>query len=230
MSARYPGQAPNLPAYRHQPVTGCLPGAPINQPDLRPWGRNPYYDQYAGARGSTFAGLGSNNDMNIQNENSEPIKDYANELDTLQVADDVQGNGMFDPFGSHGNINPDVGVFQDHLGIPGYLERERFYAPSEVTDGTTGQPVMYVPGGAVAIDQAQRQAFLNRNLWTLPPGVNPWEPNSLVQRETVEPNEETWAIGETPSNTGKAAKIFIISTIAGLSIGMVLALVMPRKA
>ncbi len=215
-----------LPASEHQRFTGCLPPPPINQPDLRPWQLNPFYDQYAGARGGHTAGIGAI-DMN---QNAEPIKDYANELAVLQAADDVQGNGLFDPFGSHGNIHPDAGVFADHESLPGYLARERFYAPSEVTDGTTGEQVMYVPGGAVAIDQAQAQAFKDRNLWTLPPGVNPWAPNPLQQREIVEPQDETWAIGETDSQVASASKVFIISAIAGLSIGMVLAILIPKKA
>lgn len=125
--------------------------------------------------------------MKFDRHNAEGIEDYPNELAILAEADDVVGNGVFDPHGSHGNVHPDQGIFQDHQSIPGYMERDKFYTPSEVVDVTTGKPVMYVPGGAVAIDYAQKQAFENRLLWSLPPGVNPWRPNPVSTESTVTP-------------------------------------------
>jgi hypothetical protein len=167
--------------------------------------------------------------------NAEPIRDYANELDVLQEADDVQGNGLFDPPGSHGNIHPDEGIFADNMSIPGYMARDRFYTPSEVRDATTDQPVMYVPGGAVAIDEAQRQAFYDKAMWELPPGVNPWPMQSPEAQSTVVPTDASWPVGQaetTPSGEREPAsvgKMFVISAVAGLSLGMLLAIAIPSK-
>lgn len=160
----------------------------------------------------------------------EGIKDYPNELDVLQVADDVVGNGMFDPPGSHGNVHADYGVFSDHESLPGYVARDKFYAPSEVIDATTGQQVMYVPSGAVAIDDAQRKAFEDRLLWELPPGVNPYAPIRVRRTSTVTPTQGAWPIGQVdsdaePSEKGSPLNMFLIAGVAGLSIGLLAALV-----
>ena len=227
MSARATSLRPPYPVIRSERFSGNLPAPPINTPDLRPWGLNPAYTQYAGARGRHLSGV----DMT----NAEPIKDYANELDVLQHADDVQGNGVFDPPGSHGNVHPDEGIFADNLSLPGYVARDRFYTPSEVRDATTDQPVMYVPGGAVAIDDAQRQAFYDKAMWELPPGVNPWPMQSPEAQSTVIPSEATWPVGQAETTPGgerepaSVGKMFVISAVAGLSLGMLLAIVIPAK-
>jgi hypothetical protein len=165
-------------------------------------------------------------------QNAEPVKDYANELDILQQADDVVGNGIFDPHGSHGNIHPDQGVFADHQSLPGYVDREQFYAPSEVQDATTDAQVMYVPGGAVGIDEAQKHAYQDRLLWSLPPGINPLAMTEAPYTEQVVPNEASWAVGQAAvdqSSSSNLTKYFVITAIAGLSVGMFLALVTSKK-
>lgn len=174
--------------------------------------------------------------MNIDDVNAEGIQDYPNELDILQAADDVVGNGVFDPNGSHGNVHPDYGVFQDHLSLPGYVDRDQFYAPSEVVDATTGRQVMYVPGGAVAIDEAQKRAFEDRALWELPPGVNPWKPESAPFESTVIPQDASWAIsgiGEDPEpeppQTGLGEKgIYFAAGIVGIAVGIFVATVTQK--
>jgi len=171
MSNRFTSLRPPYPVYDSTPIFGGdLPTIDDDgPPDMRPSALNPYYDQYIGARGRNIAGLGGN-----MMSADVGIKDYPNELDSLAESDDVQGNGVFDPHLTHGNIHPDYGVFSDHENIPGYLVREQFYEPSEVIDGTTGNAVMFVPGGAVAIDQAQADTIRERQLlWELPPGVSP---------------------------------------------------------
>jgi hypothetical protein len=180
---------------------------------------------------------GLNGDEVQMQSADEGIKDYPNELDVLQVADDVVGNGMFDPAGSHGNVHPDYGVFADHESLPGYVARDQFYAPSEVIDATTNSPVMYVPSGAVAIDDAQRQAFNDRLLWQLPPGVNPHAPRDVPRRSTVTPHEPAWPVGqdtgplpsESQDESGSPLNMFLMAGIAGLSIGLVAALVTGKK-
>jgi hypothetical protein len=166
-------------------------------------------------------------------DSADGIKDYANELDLLQLSDDVDGNGLFDPPGSAGNVHPDYGVFADHVSIPGYIQRDHFYAPSEVIDATTGRPVMYVPAGAVAIDQAQKQAFNNRLLWELPPGVNPWQPIDVDAQSMVTPKGEAWPIGqdaEPVKEPAPAMNLFVVAAIAGVALGIFGAVVWPKKA
>lgn len=166
------------------------------------------------------------------------IKDYPNELNVLSIADDVQGNGVFDPPGSQGNIHPDQGVFADHLTLPGFLVRDKFYEPSQVIDGTTGEPVMYVPAGAVAIDQAQLDAIRERQLlWELPPGVSP-------QPVTVPDFADTWIPQEygfpvsglgaemVPTTEPVKSKVplFASFAIVGIAVGIFAAtLVKPKR-
>lgn len=218
---------PPYPAHENIPVQGCLPPAPIRSYDFLPSHANPAYDQYSGARRRHLAGLSG-----VDMQNAEPVKDYANELDILQQADDVVGNGIFDPHGSHSNVHPDQGVFADHQSLPGYVDREQFYMPSEVEDATTDAQVMYVPGGAVGIDEAQKQAYQNRLLWSLPPGINPLAMQEAPYTEQVVPNEASWAVGQTAADqtsTSNLTKYFVITAVAGLSIGMFLALVTGKK-
>ncbi len=234
MSNRYASRRPPYPQYASQPMFGGdLPTIDeIGPPDMRASGLNPYYDLNSGAHGRNFAGLGGNMqsaDVGIQN--------YPNELDLLAAADDVQGNGVFDPAGTQGNIHPDYGVFADHENLPGYLVRDQMYQPSQVIDGTTGEPVLYVPGGAVAIDQSQFDTVRERQLlWELPPGVSPQPTREPHDGESWIPHEASWAVnglgdeaavapsGGTSSRTGLIAGFAIV----GLSIGILAATLMKK--
>lgn len=184
---------PPYPVYASQPMFGgSLPTIDeIGPPDTRPSALNPFYDLYRGAHGRNFSGLGGTTTMS-----SDPgIRDYPNELNLLAEMDDVQGNGVFDPHGSHGNIHPDEGVFADHQNLPGYLVRDQYYAPSQVIDGTTGEPVMFVPGGAVAIDQSQLDTYRERQLlWELQPGLSPEPVTSPDGGDTWIPAEYSWPV------------------------------------
>lgn len=224
---RYRSIRPRYPVYANTRYDGDLPPpSALGPPDMRPSGSNPAYSVYAGAYGRNLAGL---NGVQM-NSADEGIKDYPNELDALQVADDVNGNGMFDPAGSHGNVHPDYGVFADHESLPGYVARDKFYTPSEVTDATTGQQIMYVPAGAVSIDHAQMQAFNNRLLWDLPPGVNPYAPSDVPSMSMVTPWEAATPIGQSPDHEpASPTKMFLVAGIAGLSIGLFAALMMKKK-
>jgi hypothetical protein len=222
---------PPYPVYASQPMFGGdLPSIDeIGPPDMRPSGMNPSYDMYRGARGRNIAGLGDNGmtaDIGI--------KDYANELNTLAAADDVQGNGVFDPHGTQGNIHPDYGVFADHASMPGYLVNSIDYQPSEVIDATTGQPVMYVPGGAVAIDQSQLDTVRERQLlWELPPGVSPQNVTHPDPGGTWIPNEEAWPVNglgaDAPAtDSGSKFGIFAGFAIVGVAVGIVAATLMKK--
>ncbi len=231
MSARYGSQRPRYPKYYPQRYDGDLPKS-FNAPDFWPSAGNPAYSAYRGTRGRFLAGLSGTPIKETDMLSADGIKDYANELDTLSAADDVVGNGLFDPPGTAGNVHPDYGVFADHVNIPGYIERDHFYAPSEVVDATTGRQLMYVPAGAVAIDQAQKQAFNSRLLWELPPGVNPWQPVDVDAQSMVTPKDAAWPIGQTEEpvkEPAPALNMFMMAAVAGVAIGLVAAIAWPAK-
>lgn len=239
MSNRFAERRPPYPIYGSQPMFGGkLPSIVAMGPkDMWPSATNPSYDTYAGAHGRNFAGLGKNE--NMQDSADPGIQSYPNELDLLAAADDVQGNGVFDPNGTQGNLHPDLGVFADHENQPGYLVRERFYEPSGVIDGTTGAPVMYVPGGAVAIDQSQLDTIRERQLlWELPPGVSPQRPSAPSDGGTWIPDEPSWAISGLRGLRGEdvaggsvspSAGVLALSAIAGVAVGLVALTIWPRR-
>lgn len=160
---------PNYPNYPSQPFTGQLPGMIAMGPaDLRASSSTaPRYaakiDQQYGRH---LAGVGE-----VQDEQAEADGWATNELEYLQEMDDVQGSGIFDAPGTDPNIYPDAGVLADRYSLPGYLARERMYQKSEVSDVTTGRPVVYVNGGAVSMDSAAQVAFLERDLYNPPSPV-----------------------------------------------------------
>ena len=236
MSNRFRSHRPPYPVYAPQPMFGGrLPTIDeIGPPDLRPSGLNPYYDMYRGAHWRNIAGLGDN----MQTSADEGIQNYPNELDLLANADDVQGNGVFDPAGTQGNIHPDYGVFADHADLPGYLVRDQFYEPSQVIDGTTGEPVLYVPGGAVAIDQSQLDTVRARQLlWELPPGVSPQKVRDTPDGDTWIPSEPSWGVNGLGDDTQQAqvnavsskAGMLVSFGIVGIAVGVLAATIWPRK-
>jgi hypothetical protein len=158
--------------------------------------------------------------------NSEGIETYPNELNTLAVADDVNGNGVFDPNNSHGNIHPDEGVFADHQSIPGYMKRDHFYNPSEVFDIPGGGDVMYVPGGAVSFQQGQPETLRKqRLLWELPPSVNPFEPDPIPQDSTVNAPTATRPVSGFFEKKANVA----VAVAAGVGIGAAILMWRARK-
>jgi len=168
-------------------------------PSLRPSGWNPRLQVFAAAHGRPVAGLGQADNMN-----AEGIETYPNELDLLAAADDVAGNGVFDPNGTHGNVHPDAGVFQDKQSLPGYIDREKFYSPSEVIDAASGQPVNYVPGGAVAFQEGQLQTYNDMlDIYQTPPHSQ-WRPQHLAQRSEVIPREPAYGVSGD-STTGASS-------------------------
>lgn len=163
----------------------------------------------------------------FDSQNAEGIETYPNELDALAVADDTAGNGVFDPNGSHGNIHPDGGVFQDHQSLPGYVARDKFYELSEVNDLTRHDgKVMYVPGGAVSLQQGQQYTLTqNSEFWDLPAGLNPVEPIDVDQMSIVDAPTATIPVsgyrrglrGEEPK---KDYKPYYIAAGVGLALGV----------
>lgn len=176
----------------------------FNAPDLRPSGAGPGNPVFKSEYGRHLAGLDAD---------GRGMETYANELDILAVEDDVQGNGVFDPNLTHGNIHPDSGVFSDHQSLPGNIAREHFYSPSEVTDLTTGKPVNYVPGGAVSFQQGQEETF-----YELPEQVSPINYPDVEDTSNWIPHEASRPISgaEEPGTT--------TSTINWAHVGIAVAL------
>lgn len=153
---------PNYPKYPSQPNRGNLPGmVAMGPPDLRASSSTaPYYQgRIDRAHGRYLAGLGSSE--------MEPVYAY-NELAVMNEMDDVQGNGIFDPYGSQKNVHPGAGVFAVNYSLPGMHARERPFGFSEERDATTGRPVRAVPSGAVANDSSAQIAFLEQGLYPRP--------------------------------------------------------------
>lgn len=203
-------------ASARDPITGQLPSMfEAGPPDLR------YSSSTAPAfqaridrmYGRHLAGVGE-----VQDEAAEPGM-ASNELAYYALMDDVQGNGVFDPSGTHGNIHPDAGIFSARYDIPGYLARERMYAESEVKDATTGRPVVYVNGGAVAMDDSARVAFIENSQYGQPrPVLDMYAEGSMPTRSIANVRQNPGAIGATEPLSG--VKLFGIAAGVGLAVGV----------
>ncbi len=162
--------------------------------------------------------------------NTNEMKDYPAVLDELQRLDDVQGNGIFDAPGTHGNIHPDAGVFADREALPGYIARERFFKPSEVIDVNSGRPVVYVPGNAFMLDPRTEHVLEQRNLYE--PGLPSTGGRGTPFASPWIPNEPAWPVGQTDeaaSAPASGTKLFIAAGLAGLALGAVVGLMSPKK-
>lgn len=159
---------PYYSTHPSQPFTGNPPGLVSAGPaDLRASSSTgPYYQARIDRMyGRHLAGFGEVQDEAVD-------QGYAlNELRLLEHQDDVKGNGVFDPPGTHPNLYRDAGVFAGRFGLPGYIDREVMYKVGEVVDATTGRNVAYVPSGAVAIDSAAQVAYLEGQRYAQPSPV-----------------------------------------------------------
>lgn len=210
---------PITPSYPSTPFTGRLPSTTAMGPvDLLPTSSTSGYYQSRMDRpyGRNLAGLGQL-PVPYRQESYEPDSDMgklAIDLSTRQVVghvppdpervlnqmaenDDVQGNGVFDPYATEPNVYPDTGVFAGRWNLPGYLAREQSFAPSEVLD-VNGRPVVYVPGGAVSMDSAAQVAFLERGMYQQP------QPVMQAQTDYVAPADPiaNVAVGRRPVGPG----------------------------
>jgi len=149
------------PSYPSQPFTGnLLTGKQGGPPDARftSLTASVYQAPIDARYGRMLAG-----DTVVQDENAEPDNAWAvNELEALRELDDVQGDGIFDPPGTHPNVYPDAGVLAARFSLPGYHVREVPFKYSEVRDATTGRPIIPVPNGAVSLDTPAKIAQLER--------------------------------------------------------------------
>jgi hypothetical protein len=201
-----------------QPYTGSPFAYDQGPPDALPSATNSRLYGHLG-RGRFLGSLGADEMRSAPVASADPgNQTYPNELNSLSVLDDVEGNGIFDAYNTHGNIHPDAGVFADAASLPGYLAREKFFQPSEVIDVTTGQPVMYVPGNAFMLDPRSDAALAERALYI--PGLPETGGEQTAMRSTVIPDEAAWAVGETvPYEAASKTNMFLVAAIAGLAIG-----------
>jgi hypothetical protein len=201
--------------YPSQPFTGKLP-LQVGPPDaLYSSGTAPYYQsQIDRAHGRTLAGVNAD----VQDENAEP--GYAlNELRVMAEMDDVQANGIFDPPSSSPNIYPDAGILATRASIPGYLARERLYAPSEVRDVTTGRPVIYVNSGAVSMDSAAQVAFIERGEYAPPePIIGASRAGRLPSRSITNVRVNAQPIGQLDTGLGTWGTLGLLALV-GLAAG-----------
>ncbi len=217
------------PFYPSQPFTGnLLTGKEGGPPDARFTSLTaPAYQGAIDRRyGRTLAG-----DTEVQETQSPDNAWAVNELAALRELDDVQGDGIFDPPGTHPNVYPDAGVLAARFSMPGYHVREVPFQFSEVRDATTGRPIIPVPNGAVSIDTPAKIAQLERYQYA-PPQPVVWSNRGGVVRDesitNVVQNPEAvhglgrWGVGvdaptpPVPSDTGrKVMGVIAVGLAAG---------------
>ena len=233
-------------ALPNQPVGGRLPSMiEVGPPDLRySSSTSPLMQPMIDRRyGRHLAGT----DTEVSDEHTDQGM-AKNELDYYAAMDDVQGNGVFDPPGTHGNIHPDAGIFTARFDIPGYLARERMYTESEVREASTGRPVIYVNGGAVAMDDAARVAFIENSQYAQPkPMLDYYGEGSMQSQSIVNPRVHRAMIPRDSAQTApvsasrpavagfgatepmSGAKLFVITAALGLAAGAAYAVFRPKK-
>ncbi len=227
---RYPVHASTI-------VSGNLPTmVEMGPPDLRPSSSTAGY--YQGRLDSMYGRHLAGAEKPV-GADTEPA--YAlNELKLMAELDDTNGAGIFDPPGSKPNNYPDAGVFAMSWGLPGYLAREKMYAPSEIIDGTTGRPVTYVNGGAVSLDSRAQIAFIESGLYNPPRSVIdeyseiPVEMDSTVNvRQNPVPVTPVSGYGYYGADPGTgmsgAGKFFIALAAVGLAGGAAYAFLRPKR-
>jgi len=235
---------PNYPNRPSQPFTGQLPGmVAMGPPDLlASSGTSPHNQRLLEqAHGRRIAGIGE-----VMDEKSEPAW-AVNEVEYYAEMDDTQGSGVFDPPGTQPNIYPDAGILSDRYSVPGYLARERMFAESEVKDVTTGRPVIYVNGGAVAMDSAAQVAFIERNLYQPPQPVLNQQAHSYVPfRDTSLQRDQPGSVTGGPaapaaplparaqaglgqSSSPSAGRMLLLTGAVAIAAGALYAILKPKK-
>lgn len=186
--------------------------------------------------GRHLAGYG---DVELESsDEQEPEQGTAlNELKYLQEMDDSAGSGIFDAPGTRPNIHTDEGIFADRMALPGYVQRDPMYTPSEVKSVTTGRPVTYVNAGAVAMDDAAQVAFLE-NRWLNPPQpvVNRMRGRPVPSRSTANvfqnPVPPAGAAPAATSGLGELAPVvnFALGAgVVGLAAGVLYGLLRRKR-
>lgn len=218
---------PSYPVFMSQPNAGTPPTlrqAPAPDVLYSSSTAPVYQNRINRMHGRYLAGT----DVAVQDEAAEPAA-AQNELEYYAAMDDVQGDGIFDPPGTHPNIHPDAGVFAARFSLPGYHAREEPYSMTEVLDVTTGRPIRAVPNGAVSMDSAQQIAFLEQGLYRPQRSLYSTADLGPVGRRSianvVQNPEPIQGVGELP---GVSTKNLLIAGAVGIAVGA-LAGFMARK-
>jgi hypothetical protein len=121
-------------------VPVCGQSAPDSAPDFFPSQNNPFYiNHIAKPMGRQLRGLGTTMMTRSISRDPKPL------LSQVMLSDDTVGNGIFDPPSAPATAHAKTGVFESKFSLPGYVYRERPTFPSEITDTTTGNPIVYLP-------------------------------------------------------------------------------------
>lgn len=158
---------PRYPIYPSQPLTGNLPSmVAMGPPDTRASsGPAPSHARRL-MHGRHLSGFGAEDSVPMPTATNSftPAprvpSDDTSELRRMEGEDDAQGNGIFDSDRRRPISYPDAGIFANKWAMPGYINRSKSFATSEVKDITTGRSVVYVPSGAVSVDDNAKLAFM----------------------------------------------------------------------
>jgi len=214
-------QYPNYPSQPYR--GGDLPSMEeVGPPDTRYTSSTAPYYWENGLQRMYGRNLAGDEQTIVQDESSAPAW-ATKDLNRMAADDDVQGNGIFDPPGTHPNIHPDAGVFSVNYSLPGYHAREIPFSETEVRDVTTGRPIRAVPSGAVAFDSAAQIAFLEAGLYKPPEPIIRAAGTERMRRRSIAnvmQNPVPIATGATeePPSLGK---LVLGAAVGGVALGAI---------
>lgn len=211
-----------------QPFTGTPPDF-FGAQDWAPGQQNPLQDVYHQSHGRALGdsdAVGAPDAYNADGAINAEEQVYPNELNVASALDDVVGNGIFDPANSQPQLHPDAGVFASHASQPGYLARERMFAPSEVLDINTGEPTVFTPANATYLDPRTPAVLKDRNLYE--PGWPSTGGRPATAASTWIPMGPGQAIsGVEAGQVAHGGKIML--AIAGVGVGILLGTLYTTK-
>lgn len=100
------------------------------------------------AHGRYLAGFNGFGAMTNMEEPYDPKFD-SDRMSKLESQDDVSGSGIFDAPGTRANLHRSYGVFEDYASVPGYVQRENLFRPSDEVKDINGAEVVVVPSGGM---------------------------------------------------------------------------------
>lgn len=213
---------PSYPIYPTQITGGNLPSMrQMGPPDLRASSSTaPFYQgKFDKMYGRHLAGVGFGDVPAVVADEQTEHGWAVNEVQTMEAMDDVQASGVFDPPGSRPNVNPDYGILAVRYSLPGFIAREKMFAPSEVRDVTNGEQVVHVPAGWTVADDASKIAFVQNRFYQPQPSVLNWSKQSPVNRKQTQdatiPTEPVSGLGGLSSSTVLIGALAIAGLAAG---------------
>lgn len=213
---------PNYPVYPTQITGGNLPSMQrMGPPDLRPSSSTaPFYQgKFNKMYGRHLAGVGFGDVPAVVADEDVEHGWAVNEVQNMEAMDDVQASGVFDPPGSRPNVNPDYGILAVRYSLPGFVARERMFAPSEVRDVTNGEQAVHVPAGWTVADDASKIAFVQNRFHQPPAPVLAWTKEAPLRgrptQDATIPAQPVSGLGALPSTTVLIGALAIAGLAAG---------------